>query len=198
MKQEMSLKKTLPEKIMKLRKDFPEKKLRVFAMDECRLGLMPILRYIWAPKGKRPIVDIYPRYKWFYVFSAVEPTTGDNFSLICDCVCLEMMQHWLDEFSKTLEKNEICLLVLDGAGWHNEKGLEIPENIILLFQPPYSPECNPAERLWTWIRERLANKIFKDLNELKYTTMDIINDWDKYKDILKSWLCYHWWQEAQI
>ena len=68
----------------------------------------------------------------------------------------------------------------------------------MLFQPPYSPECNPAERLWTCMRERLANKIFKDLNELKDTTMDIINDWDKYKSILKSWLCYHWWQEAQI
>jgi len=165
-------------------------------MDECRLGLMPILRYIWAPKGERPVVDIHPRYKWFYVFSAIEPITGDNFSLICDAVCLEMMQYWLNEFSKTLKDNELCLLVLDGAGWHNEKGLKIPDNIVLLPQPPYSPECNPAERLWTWTRERLANKVFKNLDELVNATIDIINDWDKFKSILKSWVCYSWWKDA--
>jgi hypothetical protein len=69
-------------------------------MDESRIGLMPILRNIWALKGKRPIIEVRPKYDWVYIFGAVEPTTGENYCLICESVCLEMMQYWIDEFSK--------------------------------------------------------------------------------------------------
>jgi len=65
-----------------------------------------------------------------------------------------------------------------------------------LSLPPYSPECNPAERLWTWIRERVANKVFKSIESMKESVINIINSWDKYKHLLYSMLNYHWWNEA--
>lgn len=165
-------------------------------MDESRMGLMPILRNIWSAKGQRPVIEVRPKYEWVYVFSAIEPTSGDNFSLICEGVCLEMMQYWLEEFSKSLKENEICILTMDQAGWHTEKGLKIPENIIILHQPAYSPECNPTERLWTWIKERLANKIFESKDDLINEIINILNNLDKYKHLLKSWVCYSWWNDA--
>ena len=85
---------------------------------------------------------------------------------------------------------------MDQAGWHTVKGLKIPENIKILHQPAYSPECNPTERLWTWVRERLANKIFENKQDLTNEIIKILNDLDKYKDILKNWVCYSWWVDA--
>jgi transposase len=165
-------------------------------MDESRMGLIPILRKIWSPIGQRPVIEVKPKYDWIYVFSAIEPTSGDNFSLICESVCLEMMQYWIDEFSKILADDEICLLTMDQAGWHTEKGLKVPKNIIILYQPAYSPECNPTERLWTWVKERLANKIFENKENLINNVIKILNDLDKYKSILKKWVCYSWWKDA--
>lgn len=101
-----------------------------------------------------------------------------------------MMQYWLNEFSNTFNDDEICLLTMDQAEWHSENGLKIPENIVVLHQPAYSPECNPTERLWTWVKERLANKIFEDKEDLINNVIKILNDLDKYKFILKNWLCY--------
>jgi transposase len=56
-------------------------------------------------------------------------------------------------------------LVLDQAGWHSSLGLELPENIELIYLPPYSPELNPVERLWQWLkRHSLRNRFFPDLD----------------------------------
>jgi hypothetical protein len=161
------------------------------------LGLQPILRQVWTPTGERPEVLIHPRYEWFYVCSAVEPLTGDQFSLIWSSMNLSTMQYWLDSFSEYLN-DDIAILVCDQAGWHSENGLRWSNNIIRCPLPAYSPECNPAERLWTWLRERLANKVFDTLTVMKDFTIDIINDWDKFKPLLLSMLNYWWWAEAVI
>jgi len=78
------------------------------------LGLQPILRQVWALVGERPVIEICPRYEWFYVCSAVEPTTGDNFTMLWSTMTLETMQYWLDGFSSFLG-DDIGILVPDGT-----------------------------------------------------------------------------------
>ena len=77
------------------------------------------------------------------------------------------MNVFLQEMSKTYANEEI-ILVMDGAGWHKSKDLQVPDNIEIIILPPYSPELNPVERLWQHIkRYTIRNKIYKNIKELK-------------------------------
>jgi len=77
-----------------------------------------------------------------------------------------MMNIFLDEFLKQYSDKDI-LLVLDQAGWHKAKDLKVPPNTTLMFLPPYSPELNPVEKLWQWLRkEATHNNLFKTLEEM--------------------------------
>ena len=73
------------------------------------------------------------------------------------------MNFFLKELSKAYPKDHI-LLVCDGAGWHKSKGLVIPENITLLSIPPYTPEMNPIEQIWKYLRSvGFRNEVFETL-----------------------------------
>ena len=77
------------------------------------------------------------------------------------------MQLYINEFAKELGEEEIVLL-MDGAGWHKSKELVIPSNIDIIYLPPYSPELNPVERLWLYIKKAtIYNKIYETLEELE-------------------------------
>ena len=67
------------------------------------------------------------------------------------------MQAFLDAFAATIGKNEHVALVLDGAGWHSGKTLRVPRNITLVPLPPYSPELNPVERVWLYLKQRFLS-----------------------------------------
>jgi transposase len=73
------------------------------------------------------------------------------------------MQAFLEAFAETIADDEHVALVLDGAGWHNGKSLRVPENITLVPLPPYSPELNPVERVWLYLKERfLSMRLLND------------------------------------
>lgn len=68
------------------------------------------------------------------------------------------------EFASTLAPDDHAVMVLDGAGWHASAALPVPDNIILVPLPPYSPESNPVERIWFYLRERfLYLQVWPDL-----------------------------------
>ena len=71
--------------------------------------------------------------------------------MILPYVGAEAMNLHLAEISKTVEPGAQALLILDGAGWHGAKALEIPQNITLLKLPPYAPELNPMENVWQYL-----------------------------------------------
>jgi transposase len=81
-------------------------------------------------------------------------------------------QIFLDEFSK-INPDELKIIVLDNAAFHKAKKLKTPKNIAFIFQPPYSPEVNPAEKMWAWFKRDFTNKLFKTMNELKAYLSDI-------------------------
>ena len=64
------------------------------------------------------------------------------------------MQAFLDGFSAALAPDEHAAMAVDGAGWHVAHDLRIPDNVTLVLLPPYSPELNPVERVWLFLRER--------------------------------------------
>ena len=145
---------------------------QVFFFDEGRFGFQPVTGRRWARKGERPTVIARPGYQNFYVYSSVNPLTGEAVSLFLPWVNTTMMNLYLDHLSQVLGNNS-CFLVLDQAGWHRSDKLEIPTNIKIVFLPPYSPELNPVERFWQWLkRHSLRNRCHKNLEAI----MDAVQD----------------------
>ncbi len=101
-----------------------------------------------------------PRYQNFYVYSAVSPHDDEAFSLFLPWVNTEMMNLYLEELARAYPDAEI-LIIWDQAGWHGSRDLKLPPNIRCEPLPPYSPELNPSERLWQWLRRHVTrNRIF--------------------------------------
>ena len=87
-----------------------------------------------------------------YGFGAVCPQTGDALALVVPEVNTAMMNRWLQELSHSVGRDVHGVLVLDRATWHRAKGLLTFPNIPLLYLPPYRPELNPIERVWSYLK----------------------------------------------
>ena len=100
-----------------------------------------------------------------YLFGAFSPINGDSFLLelpYCNTECFEL---FLNEFSAT-NPQELKVIVLDNGAFHKAKRLKIPKNILLVFLPPFSPELNPAEKMWAKFKRAFTNRFYKSLNEI--------------------------------
>jgi transposase len=102
-----------------------------------------------------------------YVFGAVNPRTGESSALLAPLANTEYMNHHLRFISERAGPDVQVILVLDRAGWHQAKALQVPENITRLYLLPYSPELNPVERLWAYLRSHYrSNRAYRDYDEL--------------------------------
>ncbi len=107
------------------------------------------------------------RYQWVYLYAAVEPMTGVSVALQAPLVNTGTMNVFLKMLGEELAQNDHAVLIMDQAGWHKSGTLKMPENITTLLLPPYSPELNPVERLWAYMRSHyLANRVFDDYQHL--------------------------------
>lgn len=125
--------------------------------DEARFGRINQPRPCWAPRRIRPLVASQLIREYIYLYGAVSPKDGACVYLIMPTSNTACFQSFLDVLSRRFASQDI-LLVLDGAPNHRCGDLAVPDNITLLFLPPYAPELNPKENLWDEIRE----KIFKN------------------------------------
>ena len=142
------LQKKLGETVADLQRDYPEDAVELWTQDEARLGLKPILRRQWAPRGQRPIAVARPAYEWLWLYAAVHPTSGRIFWLVLPSLNAALMQRFLDEFARThATPGKRIVMVADGAAAHRATTLRVPERITLVRLPPYTPELNPTERL---------------------------------------------------
>ena len=89
-----------------------------------------------------------------YLFGAVCPERDAGVALVLPEVSTAAMRLFLAELSRTLPPATHAVLVLDGAGWHVGEHLTVPPNLTLVHPPPYSPELNPVERVWEYLRDR--------------------------------------------
>jgi len=134
--------------------------------DEARFGRISDPRRCWAPAGVRPEVEVQVVREYEYAYGAVSPHDGVLETLVLPAVHAEAMGVFLAEVSRR-HANEFIVMVLDGAGWHKAKRLQVPENMRLLPLPPWSPQLNPAEHLWDELREKYcANRWFQTMDQL--------------------------------
>ena len=173
----------------------PGKVVEAFATDERRIGLKPILRRVWAPKGERPRAPGHHRFEWLYVTAFVQPTSGEVFWCLANGVSKPFFEALLALFAREADagRDRIIILVLDNAGWHTEPGLAVPEGIRLVHLPPYSPELQPAECLWPVLDEPLANKHFRTIQDLDRAVAERCVTLDAAPDLYKGRIDFHWW-----
>ena len=134
--------------------------------DEAGFGRINKPKYCWCKKGCRPSVPCHHIREYRYVYGAVEPLTGESCFLVLPYCNTDCMNVFLKELSETFSYDTI-ILVCDGAVWHKAKSLSIPDNIKLIFIPPYTPEMNPIEQIWKEIRKRgFKNEVFPSLEKV--------------------------------
>lgn len=123
-------------------------------------------------KGRAPIPiqGLAPRdqrYECAYIFGAVCPERGVGAALIMPHADTEAMNKHLAEISTAVAPGAHAIVIIDGAGWHTTKSLAVPDNITLLKLPPYSPELNPQENIWQYLRQnKLANRCYETYDEI--------------------------------
>ena len=103
------------------------------------------------------------------------------------------MNIFLIALSKAFGQYRI-ILCLDAAGWHTSGSLEVPENIELLLLPPHSPELNPTEHVWDYIREQKGfnNHVFTSLDQVEDQLTEALKQIHKEKKIIKSMCNFEW------
>jgi len=141
--------------------------VRTFVMDEARLGQQGTLTRVWARTGSRPAAVRQTKYEWVYLYAAVEPATGESVALLAPNVDAGTFNVFLRMLAEELKPGEHAVLILDGAGWHKSKSLVVPASVTCLLLPPYSPELNPVENLWHYLRSHhLSNRAYADYDDL--------------------------------
>lgn len=147
--------------------------IKVFAQDETRLGLLPMVRRRITACGVQPVATVTPQFDNCYLYGAVEPTTGAHFFLELPYLNSRAFQVWLDGFAAAFPASW-NILVLDNGPGHKAKAVRWPANVVPVFLPPYSPELNPIERLWRDLKDKLADIPVTTITELSDALCTII------------------------
>ena len=162
--------------VQKVQRAHPGKQVEIWIQDESRFGQKGCLSRVWALRGSRPVMPLQNEYEWVYLYGVVNPETGESCALVLPWANTEMMQLHLNAISSQVGPHRHVVLVLDNAGWHGSKRLQVPENITLLPLPAYCPELNPIERLWHWLKEHeFSNRIYPNPETLLDAVADMWN-----------------------
>jgi len=149
-------------------RDYPDKHIEPWFEDEARFGQQGTLARVWARRGSRPRAVKQTGYEWLYVLAMVCPSTGETVGLLSPYVDVKVMNIFLQQFSQQLSADVHAVLIWDQAGFHKSKGLCVPENITILELPAYSPELNPVENLWEYLRSHYwPNRAYNDYDDLR-------------------------------
>lgn len=194
------MEKKLKLRTIELQNQYPNAKVEVWAMDEHRVGLKPVLRRIWVPWWDTPTAEVHWRFQWVWVYGFVHPESGETYWWVLPRVNTHLFNQVLADFAREfgLGDRKHVLLTVDRAGWHMSKEVQIPHGLHLEFLPPYSPELQPAERLWTLTNEPIANNYFKSINELEDALVARCQVLLEHKGFISRLTCYHWWPKTSI
>jgi transposase len=152
--------------------------VKVFAQDESRVGLLPLVRRRITACGVQPLATVTHTFANFYLYGAVAPTTGESFFLELPWLNTSAFQLWLDHFAGAFP-DSFNLLVLDNGAFHKAQAVQWPANVAAVFLPPYSPELNPIERLWRDLKDKLAAGVFQPLDALSEAVGRILQSYSQ-------------------
>ncbi len=141
----------------------------------------------------RPVAIVNPQYQWTWSYGAVEMATGKSFFLILPNLQASSVEIFLREFaeSQNLSAGKIAILLWDGAPAHRAQ-LEVPVGVELIRILPQTPELNPSERLWSPLREVVANRCFEQIEQMEEVLINEMRDLSEQKEYLSGMTNYHW------
>lgn len=165
-----NLKKTVPGSLNEIASPCVERfaRIRYWAQDESRFGLKTITRRRLTLKKVKPLVKVQGLFKAFYLYGLVAAVTGECMTQPYDRATTENFQQFLNDFSQQYP-TDFHVVQTDNARFHCGNDLLMPDNVMLLYQPPHSPQVNSAEQLWGWAKGEIAKQIFPNVEVLKKT-----------------------------
>lgn len=165
--------------------------INLYFQDESRFGLMTAVGRCLSIRGLRPRVKFQQRFSNTYLWGSYSPITGDQFVWEVNGVDSQIFDAYLKAFS-AYKPREFKVIIIDNAGFHSTKHLEIPDNIALINIPPYCPELNPAEQVWQYIKKRYKNKTFSTMKDLREWLHRMVKGMDN--NLIKSITSNHHYQ----
>ena len=160
--------------------------------DEARFGRITDPRRGWAPAGVRPEVSAPVVREYADALAALSPHDGSLDTLVLPSVNTEAMSVFLAEVSQRLAQ-EFIVMVLDGAGWHRAKRLQVPTNMRLIPLPPWSPQLNPVEHRWDEVREKwFANRVLASLSAVEEQLMTALKTLEEDAPRVASLAGFEW------
>jgi transposase len=174
---------------------YQQAQVELWATDEHRVGLKPILHKVWCFDGQRPIAPVEHRYAWRYLVGFVHPASGRTVFHLASTVSIPLFEVERAAFAREVgaSPTKQIALVLDRAGWHSSVHLHVPEHVHLLFLPAYSPERQPAEQLWALTNTALANRHFASIDDLEDAQADRCIALPARPDLIRRTTLFHWW-----
>ena len=150
-----------------LRSKIKNKSIEYYFQDETRFGQKTIATRIWAKKGVKIKYINQNGFLNSWIYGAVNPINGKSHAFILPTLNAVNMQIFIDSFSKKIPKNKHVVMILDGSRAHKNGILHTNKNLTLYFLPPYSPELNPIEILWLFIKKKyLSFKLYNNIEEI--------------------------------
>jgi hypothetical protein len=165
----------------------------IWFQDEMRVGQKnPQVRQ-WAPTGTRPRQPADQRTSSGYVFGAVAPERGVGAAVVMPRANTRAMQEHLAEISRQVGTERHAILVMDQASWHTTESLRVPANISIVLLPPKSPELNPVEKVWQYLRQMfLSNRVFGNYDMIVDACCDAWNIFMEMPETVTS-ISYRSW-----
>jgi transposase len=139
--------------------------VNLYCQDESRFGLFTRAGRGVTARGVKPVCRFQQVFQYTYLFGAYSPVSGDRFELELPHCSGSTFQVFLDPFANE-RPTELKIMILDRGAFHWTKNLHWPQNVRPLFLPPYSPELNPAEKIWWRNKRAFTNKTFDSLGQL--------------------------------
>ena len=139
--------------------------VNLYFQDDSRFSLITKQKRVITAKGLKPISKYTHSYKYKWL--------RGRFCMTTRSVCKDLFIKYLEDFSKQ-KSTELKIIVIDNAAFHSTKDIELPGNIILLNIPTCCPELNPAEKMWQWMKDKIAMKVFDTLEILENKTDELI------------------------
>ena len=181
-----------------MRQQHPDAEIQLWAMDEHRLGLKPMLRRMWFPWWEIPTATVQWRFQWVLVYGFVHPASGETYWWLMPKVNIYLFNQVLADFAQHfgLGQHKQVLLTIDRAGWHTSEQVKLPEGLHLEFLRSYSPELQPAERLWPFLDEPIVNRTFEKIEHLEQLICARCCILLKEREFIRGLTHFHWWQAA--
>ena len=168
----------------------------VWFQDEARFGQQNTTIRPRAKKGTRSRAVRQQQFEYAYLFGGVCPSTGATEALLSPVMNMEVMDKHLTLISQRTQDRRHAVIVVDGAKWHQPYLADKFKNITIIKLPPYSPELNPIEQVWIWLRQHhLANRCFQGYDDILDACSDAWNSFvSNTKRVIK--MCSRDWIEV--